>query len=553
MRNHNFRLAVATLLIATAFAPMKVQSQTLLLNELMASNDLAYADDFFEFDDWVEIYNAGSLPLSLSGYHLSDDPSDLTKHTFPDVGSPTIPQGGHEVIWCDNDYPTQGVLHVNFKLSAENEGVWLTAPDGVTVIDSIVYPPQQTDISYGRSCDGCEDWVFFNVPTPDDPNVQSIVPTPTFLFLNEVLLANSGNLVDEEFESDPWIEVYNPNDNQINLGGYTLASSLGQSYTLPTEDPASTTVPANGFLLMWMDGQPDQGGHHIGFEAAPANQTFTLSGPDGATADVLDAQFSVFDNVSWGRDGDGNETLVWFEIPTPRVTNDLLVIPPAEVVINECQSLNTQGPLDVAGEMEDWIELYNPTSLPVNLAGYYLTDRLNNPTKWKFPVQAGDSTIIGPNGYMVLWADEDGNQGWNHTNFRLSQSGEALVLRSPDGFSIADSVHFGPSQPDVSRARIPNGSGPFVWTPEVTIAACNDCQDRVTNLMSQAKGPYQGPNPITPGDAFELLETTFWVNSKGEMVLEFAPGEHVCPALPGGMYVLVSANGGCQKLLLFAP
>ena len=56
-----------------------VAAQTPVLNELMASNDLAHYDDFFEFDDWVELYNPGGL-LQLAGYHLSDDPDNLTKY-----------------------------------------------------------------------------------------------------------------------------------------------------------------------------------------------------------------------------------------------------------------------------------------------------------------------------------------------------------------------------------------------------------------------------------------------------------------------------------------
>mgnify|MGYP006229162253 FL=1 len=61
-----------------------VGAQTPVLNELMASNDLAHYDDFFEFDDWVELYNPGGL-LQLAGYHLSDNPSNLTKYTIPDT------------------------------------------------------------------------------------------------------------------------------------------------------------------------------------------------------------------------------------------------------------------------------------------------------------------------------------------------------------------------------------------------------------------------------------------------------------------------------------
>ena len=247
-----------------------VGAQTPVLNELMASNDLAHYDDFFEFDDWVELYNPGGL-LQLAGYHLSDNPSNLTKYTIPDTdpGTTFLTPGDHMVIWLDKD-SAQGVLHANFKLSSENEGLWFTAPDGVTVLDSIVYPPQQTDISYGRACDGCEMWEYFNVPTPEATNAQTQIPTP-FLYINEVLLENTGALVDESFEAEPWLEIYNPNANQVNLGGYTVAVQGGASYTLPLDNPVETTIEGEGFLLLWMDGEPEEGGHHLDF--VPAMQT----------------------------------------------------------------------------------------------------------------------------------------------------------------------------------------------------------------------------------------------------------------------------------------
>ncbi|MGB2470225.1 MAG: hypothetical protein ACPIA5_05175, partial [Flavobacteriales bacterium] len=99
-------------------------AQTPVLNEMMSSNQLAHFDDFFESDDWVEIYNPGGL-LDLAGHHISDDPTNLTKYTFPDSdpGSTFMTPGDHLLVWCDND-SVQGVLHANFKLSAENEGVW---------------------------------------------------------------------------------------------------------------------------------------------------------------------------------------------------------------------------------------------------------------------------------------------------------------------------------------------------------------------------------------------------------------------------------------------
>ena len=62
----------------------RVQSQDLILNELQASNSNGVYDDFFEFDDWVEIHNSGSL-LNLAGHYLSDDLDSLDKWKFPDT------------------------------------------------------------------------------------------------------------------------------------------------------------------------------------------------------------------------------------------------------------------------------------------------------------------------------------------------------------------------------------------------------------------------------------------------------------------------------------
>lgn len=530
---------------------VSANAQDFRLNEVMVSNDLAHYDDFFEFDDWVEIFNAGGLG-DLAGHHISDDPNNLTKYTFPssDPGSTFMTPGAHALVWCDKD-SVQGVMHANFKLSAENEGVWLTAPDGQTVLDSIVYPPQQTDISYGRSCDGCADWVHFNVPTPEAENVQEVLPTPS-LYINEVLLENTAVLVDESFELEPWLEVFNPNPFQVNLAGYTLeteGAGENQSYTLPTNSPVETTVAAEGFLLLWLDGEPEEGGHHVGLVPEPSNQTFKLIGPDGVVADAYPVSVS-FANVSWGRQVDGASTSDWFDIPTPRVTNSLVVVQPDPVVINECQSSNLTGLQDGLGEFDDWVEIHNPTNYPVDVAGYFLTDRLNDPMKWQFPLDEGSATVIEPQGYLVLWADEDGAQGWNHMNFKLNGQGEALVLRSPDGFTIADSVHFGASAPDNSYARLPNGSGPFAWTEEPTPGTCNDCSDGFSEETLDNACLYQGSNPLMPGQAFTVSEPATMHGMGGNVVLGLEAGRHCLPQLPAGLYFLRSNSGKVTKLVV---
>lgn len=138
------------------------------------------------------------------------------------------------------------------------------------------------------------------------------------------------------------------------------------------------------------------------------------------------------------------------------------------VVINEIMASNTSTVADDAGEYDDWIELYNRTSQAVDLSGYGLSDNPANLFKWVF--SAG--SVIAPNGYFIVWADEDGGtQGPLHASFKLSADGETLTLADPQG-NLLDTLTFGTQVTDKGYARVPNGFGPFVIkTP--TFAANN--------------------------------------------------------------------------------
>lgn len=133
---------------------------------------------------------------------------------------------------------------------------------------------------------------------------------------------------------------------------------------------------------------------------------------------------------------------------------------PGEVVINEILSSNTNGARDENAELEDWIELYNRTNQAKSLFGLYLTDKRDNPDKWEFP----NGTFIPASGFLIVWADEDSSQGPLHANFKLSVSGEFVML-SNGATVVHDSISFGVQQPDISFGRYPNGTGPFVTMP----------------------------------------------------------------------------------------
>ena len=128
-----------------------------------------------------------------------------------------------------------------------------------------------------------------------------------------------------------------------------------------------------------------------------------------------------------------------------------------QVRINEFVAINSTGVMNELGNREDWIELYNVTSAPLELFGLYLSDDISNPFKYPFP----PNSIIPSNGFVAIWADETVNAGYLHCNFKLSSLGEGIFLSDASG-NILDSISFGPPIADVSYGRCPDGSGSFV-------------------------------------------------------------------------------------------
>ena len=546
MHSKNTLFNLATFSILFVFIEIQAQAQT-YINEFMASNQEAVYDDFFEFDDWVEIYHEGGV-LNLEGYYLSDREDNLTKYEIPstNAGITTITPGGHLVFWLDND-TEQGENHTNFKLSPDGEGIFLTEPDGITIVDSIVFPPQQTDISYGRECDGCEDWIYFDFHTQDDDNVF-VSPETQILYINEVLIDNESNLVDEDFDLDPWFEIYNPNSFQVNLSSYTISNDVGQTFTLPSNMPYDLTIEAEGFLLFWLDGEPEEGGHHVGFVPSTEASNIILTGPDGEVTDDFEYETSS-PNTSWGRQIDGGSSTQWFDIPTPRVSNTLFIIQPGPVVINELQSLNFLDTADYTGAYEDWFEIYNTGDHPVDIGGYYFTDRLNQPTKYKIPDDIPDSTTIAPGEFVLIWADEDNSEGWNHTNFKFNSDGEQLVFRSPDGFTIADSVHFIGIPIDYSWGRDPDGFG--TWREfvigETTPEDCNVCTTVLEGLNANLQSVF--PNPTFIGGFFTLEQKSAIFDMQGRFKGEFGPGKVNSGKIGEGAF-LIQSNNKVQILVI---
>jgi hypothetical protein len=170
----------------------------LVISELMANNTKTLKDKDGAFSDWIEINNRGDAPADLTGWSLTDNPTNLTQWTFP---SQSLPAGGFLVVFASGkDIAIAGAeLHTNFKLSATGEYLGLVQPDGTTVQFAYAptFPALGADVAYGLWIDpngGTERADFLAKPSPgaaNGPGVPTSSATPTFSLPNQTFASTS--------------------------------------------------------------------------------------------------------------------------------------------------------------------------------------------------------------------------------------------------------------------------------------------------------------------------------------------------------------------------
>lgn len=148
----------------------------IIINEFLASNKTTNTDNAGEYNDWVELYNAGDRIVQMTGFYLTDDPPNPQQWAFPEgVG---IAAGDFLIVWCDAQ-PEQGTsseLHTNFLLDRKRDDLqlWYYEDEKTCVRkDAVKWTQEQVkDKSAQRVPDGNEEsgaWVLAT-PTPEEPN-----------------------------------------------------------------------------------------------------------------------------------------------------------------------------------------------------------------------------------------------------------------------------------------------------------------------------------------------------------------------------------------------
>ena len=112
---------------------------------------------------------------------------------------------------------------------------------------------------------------------------QATREKPIFVVINEVLASNGSIIRNPQGRYEDWIELYNPGLSAVDLGGCYLTDDLARptKWQIPTGNPAATTIPAKGFLLIWADGGVADAGLHAGFRLSDEGEEIGLFASDG--------------------------------------------------------------------------------------------------------------------------------------------------------------------------------------------------------------------------------------------------------------------------------
>ncbi len=136
-----------------------------VINEVCPTNgDINYDPQFFNFSGWIELYNKGNSSVNVGGYFLSNDPANKFMWQIP--GGNSIGPKGYLLIWCDEMYSN---LHTNFKLDADGEKITLSTSSSA-LADTLTFPSQYINISYGRTTDGAATRGYLSKVTPGSAN-----------------------------------------------------------------------------------------------------------------------------------------------------------------------------------------------------------------------------------------------------------------------------------------------------------------------------------------------------------------------------------------------
>jgi len=381
--------------------------------------------------------------LVAAGAAISGEPGPVTYHR-----NVTLTAGG------------PGITHYKYSLNNPS-GPWSEelSVDVPIELSNLYNRNSYTVYVIGRNSAG----IWQSIYEPTISKTWTVDTSFSELAINEIL-ANTG-------ESEPdMIELYYDGPASLDLTGMSLSDDLiePRKFVFSSQSVTNTTMQPGDYMILYGD-QDTNIKNHIGFALHAEGEGLYLYDKPANGGGLIDyVEFGPqIQNYSIGRFGYDR---TW-KLNSPTFGLPNIVQPlgdPDELKINEWF---TNG---VVLFDDDFIELYNPHPLPINLGGLYLTD---NPVTQQSKQKLASLSFIGPEGYAVFRANQ-GNKP-SELNFKLSPDGEIIGLFDEKS-NLIDQVLYGPQTTDVSQGRSPDGSSYYEFFELPTPGVKNTFFDIIT-------------------------------------------------------------------------
>ncbi len=360
------------------------------INEFMASNITTLGDVNGLYSDWIELYNATSADVDLSGCGISDSLDQPMKYRFPE--GTVIKANGYLLVFCSGSESTEnGELHVPFSLRAYEEAVVLSGKTG-KIADSFAYVRQEADVSMARVPDGTGEFTASHKPTPGYPNTddgyaqftQKLNASLGDLYISEMMGLNTNAYADPQGEYIDWFELHNAGASAVNLSGYGVTNDPNNPAKWVFPD---VSVEAGGYLTVYASGLPAGDAQKknqldLTFSISSTGEALYLFDPQGNFLNKLNAG-AFLPDVSCGR-GESGET-AYYKTATPGGANGT----PSNGITATPVFATAPGIFESSISLE--------ISVPAGETVYYTTDCTTPTTSSKQytgPVSVSENTVV---------------------------------------------------------------------------------------------------------------------------------------------------------------
>lgn len=191
--------------------------RTVVINEFFANSD---APD----EDFVELYNASSQSVDISGAYLTDD-RDTNKFRIP-----------NDTILAPRAFISFTESTLGFALSSGGERIYLVNSNQTRFIDALAFDAPAAGISTGRTPDGSP---AFSELASRTPGTSNSAPLLRPIIINEIMF----NSISDD-DDDEYVEFYNRSTNAVNISGWRMVDAITFTF------PSNTVITAGGYLVL---------------------------------------------------------------------------------------------------------------------------------------------------------------------------------------------------------------------------------------------------------------------------------------------------------------